>query len=135
MLNAAMVLGIIGGTIGMIVGLFGFGFAELWSWMAEQAGEVDVRTGLSFSEEVGSPQDPIVTKIISLLAPILGLSGGAMAPSNPQTATALMALSAGGMMWGFGFGVFTMFPIALCAVGALLAFIGAFTRGPRTGPR
>jgi hypothetical protein len=35
MKNAAMVLGIIGGVVGMVVGFFGYGFAEIGSWFSE----------------------------------------------------------------------------------------------------
>ena len=35
MKNAAMVLGIIGGVVGMVVGFFGYGFAEIGSWFSD----------------------------------------------------------------------------------------------------
>ncbi|MEM9145716.1 MAG: hypothetical protein AAGC57_05910 [Pseudomonadota bacterium] len=124
MRNAAMVLGIIGGIVGMAVGFFGYGFAELWSWLFGVVGEVEAQTG--FQADLGQPPaDPMVTRAVSLVSPILAIAGGAMAPSRPGPGAALMLISAGGMFYGFGFGVFTMWPIAMCAVGGMLALPAA----------
>ena len=133
---AAMVLGLIGGIVGMFVGFFGYGFAELWSWLASQAQSVEMQTGLPVAESAGDPEEPWLTRALALVSPILGITGGAMATSLKWPAAAFMAASAGGMFWGFGFGVFTMFPIAMCALGSLLAALagsGDDTRGS-TGP-
>ena len=51
-----------------------------------------------------------------------------MSPKKPLAGAVLMLLSAGGMYWGFGFGVFTMFPIAMCLVAGLLGLSGAIGR-------
>ena len=58
---------------------------------------------------------------VSLLSPLLAIAGGAMARSRAGLGGALLIVSAAGMYYGFGFGVFTMFPIAMCALGGLLA--------------
>jgi len=109
MRNAALMLGVIGGIIGMIVGFFGYGYTEFIDWF----GEVP-----DIAEQVDN-----VGKIraVSLLSPLLAIAGGAMARSRAMLGGALMILSAGGMYFGFGFGVFTMFPIAMCALGGVLA--------------
>jgi len=116
MRNAAMVLGIIGGTIGIVVGFFGYGFVIVDAFFS----------GLSESQPINEHHDRI--KAISLMAPILGIAGGAMSPGRPAIATALMAASAVGMYWGFGFTVFTMFPIAMCATAAVLTLGASFGR-------
>ncbi len=119
MRNAAMILGIIGGIVGMIVGFFYYGFAVL--------GEM-FDTVTEAAREVGAEQiieDPLTTKLIGLAAPILAIAGGAMAPSRPAVATILLAASAGGMYYGFDFNVFTMFPIGMCGLAAVLAILGA----------
>lgn len=135
MRNAAMVLGLIGGIVGMIVGFFGYGFAEMWSWLAAQMQTVEAETGLAVGEGVGEPQEPWITRGLALVSPILGIMGGAMAPGSRGPAAVLMALSSAGMFWGFGFGVFTMFPIAMCGVGAVLAaFAGSDGDGYGNGP-
>ena len=69
MRNAALILGLIGGIVGMIVGFFGYGFAvlgEIWAEFFQAAQEVGV------GEVV---EDPLTTKIIALGAPILAIAG------------------------------------------------------------
>ena len=109
MRNAALVLGVIGGIIGMIVGFFSFGYVEFIEWF----GEVD---------DVASQVDnPFLIQAVSLAAPLLAITGGAMARAQAQIGGLLMLISAAGMLYAFGFGVFTMFPIAMCCLGGLLA--------------
>lgn len=121
MRNAAFILGIIGGIVGMIVGFFAYGFAalgEMWeafSGLAREAGAARVVA------------DPMKIKLVGLFAPILAIAGGAMAPSRPAIACALLAASAAGMWWAFDFNAFTMFPIAMSAIASLFALLGALT--------
>lgn len=109
MRNSALILGIIGGIIGMIVGFFSYGYTELieafgeWDNLAEQV------------DHVGR------IRAISLLAPILAIAGGAMARSRARIAGGLMIVSAAAMYWGFGFNFATMFPIAMVGLGGVLA--------------
>ncbi|MEM9044802.1 MAG: hypothetical protein AAGC81_08890 [Pseudomonadota bacterium] len=116
MRNAALVLGIIGGIVGMFVGFFAYGWAELGNWFVTE-------TGVG-QEYVGTDEERQEAKLIGLGAPILAIAGGAMAASQPVAAAVLMAGAAFGIYYGFGFGLFTMFPIAMCALGAALALIG-----------
>lgn len=109
MRNAALVLGLIGGIVGMIVGFFGYGytvavehFAALEGW-AEQVDNVEV------------------VRVASIIAPMLAIAGGAMALSRALCGGLLMLISAAGMYYAFGFNVFTMFPIAFVGLGGLLA--------------
>ncbi|MEM7423568.1 MAG: hypothetical protein AAF334_07575 [Pseudomonadota bacterium] len=122
MRNAALFLGIIGGIVGMVVGFFGYGFAvlgELWGEFAPAARDAGV------GEIV---EDPMVTKILSVGAPVLAIAGAAMAPSRPAIAAILLILSALGMYIGFDFNVFTMFPIGMCGLAGLFALLGALVR-------
>jgi hypothetical protein len=123
MRNAAMVLGIIGGIIGIFVGFFGYGFTVVDTFFAN----------LSDQAPINEHHDRI--RIISLMSPIVGIAGGAMAPGRPQIATACLALSAVGMFWGFGYTVFTMFPIAMCGVAAILTLGASFGRRETRGAR
>jgi hypothetical protein len=109
MRNAALVLGIIGGIWAMIVGFFGYGYTTF----VEEHGALG---------ELGKQVDhPMVIKAASFLAPVLAIAGGAMARSQNQAAGVLL-LAAGAAIWfAFGFNVFTMFPIAFCALGGILA--------------
>jgi len=121
MKNAAMVLGIIGGVVGMIVGFFGYGWTEVAGWFS------DVTSGLS-DKAVGTVENADRIRFVSLFAPILSIAGGAMSPGRPVFGALLMVLSAAGMLWGFGFNVFTMFPIAMCFVAGVLGLAGALGR-------
>jgi len=106
----------------MIVGFFGYGFAvlgEIWSGFSEAAGEVGV------GEIV---EDPLVTKIVSIAAPILAIAGAAMARSRPAVAAILLIVSTLGMYYGFDFNVFTMFPIGMCGLAAIFALMGALMK-------
>ena len=109
MRNAALTLGVIGGIIGMIVGFFSYGYTEFIDWFGEVP---DV------AEQVNNVG---LIRMTALVAPLLAIAGGAMARSNARVGGALMLLSAIAMFAGFGFGVCTMFPIAMCGLGGVLA--------------
>jgi hypothetical protein len=109
MRNAALVLGIIAGVIGMIVGFFSYGYTEFVNWWDEVPDYVEQ------VDNVGRIQ------AISLLAPILAIAGGAMARSRALIGGGLLVVSAAGMYWGFGFNAFTMFPIAMAGLAGVLA--------------
>ncbi|EEE37949.1 hypothetical protein RKLH11_1788 [Rhodobacteraceae bacterium KLH11] len=108
MRNAAMILGVIAGLIGMIVGFFGYGFVEL----IEQFGEIE-----GIAEQVDNPG---LVQAASIVAPLLAIVGGAMAHARALIAGVLLLMSAAGMYYAFGFGVFTMFPIAFAGVAGFL---------------
>ncbi|MBN2906885.1 MAG: hypothetical protein JXJ18_09280 [Rhodobacteraceae bacterium] len=109
MRNAALTLGVIAGLIGLIVGFFGYGYTVF----IDNFGEVG-----TLAQQVDNPER---TRLIALLAPILAIAGGAMARSANLVAGVMMLVSCAGMYWGFGFNVFTMFPIAMCGLGGILA--------------
>ena len=109
MRNAALVLGIIAGIWGMVVGFFGFGYTEF----IDRFGEVP-----DLAEQVANPGR---VRLFGVLAPILAIAGGAMARSVAQLGGGLLLASAAGMYFAFGWGVFTMFPIAMAGLGGVLA--------------
>lgn len=109
MRNAAATLGVIGGVIGIIVGFFGYGYVAFINWF----GEVP-----DLAEQV---KNPGLVQAASILSPLLAIAGGAMAKIRALWGGVLLLLSAAGMYFAFGFNVGTMFPIALCGVGGLLA--------------
>jgi len=109
MRNAALMLGIIGGLTGMIVGFFSYGYTEFIAWF----GEVP-----NIAEQVENVR---LIRTVSLVSPLMAIAGGAMARSRAALGGVLLIASSAGMYYGFGFGVFTMFPIAMCALGGLLA--------------
>jgi len=109
MRNAALVLGLIGGIVGMIVGFFSYGYTQA----VEHFGEIE-----GLAEQVARVE---VIRTASLLSPLLAIAGGAMARARALWGGALMLLSTAGMYYAFGFNVFTMFPIAFVGLGGVLA--------------
>ena len=109
MRNAALILGIIGGLWGMLIGFFSFGYTEVAVRYAEVA------------DLFGMPQNPGLIRIVSFLAPVMAIAGGAMARSQNIAAGILLLAATAGMYLAFGFGVFTMFPLAMCGLGGVLA--------------
>lgn len=109
MRNAALVLGIIAGITGMVVGFFGYGYTVA----IEQLGEIE-----GLAEQVANVD---LVRAMSVVAPLMAIAGGAMARARALWGGILLILSAAGMYHAFGFGVFTMFPIAFALVAGLLA--------------
>ena len=109
MRNAALMLGVIGGIIGMIIGFCSFGYTEV----IDRYGEVE-----GMFEQVSNVQ---LIRISSFAAPLLAIAGGAMARARALWGGVLMLLSAAGMMYAFGFNAFTMCPIGFVGIGGLLA--------------
>jgi hypothetical protein len=109
MRNAALVLGIIGGLLALVVGFFSYGYTAF----IDQYGEIE---GLAHQvERVG------LIRSVSFLAPLLAIAGGAMAKIRALWGGLLMLLSAVAMFYAFDFNVFTMFPIGFTVLGGLLA--------------
>ncbi|WP_137702160.1 hypothetical protein [Marimonas lutisalis] len=109
MRNAALMLGIIGGLIAMVIGFFSYGYTEVTANHAE------------VGEMFGEVQNVQLVRITSFLAPILAIAGGAMAKVRALWGGVLMLIAGGLVYHAFGFGVFTMFPIGFCILGGLLA--------------
>ena len=109
MRNAALMLGIIGGLIAMVVGFFGYGYTGV------------VQNHSQVGDIFGTFENEQLVRTASFLAPLLAIAGGAMARIRALWAGILLILSAALMYYAFGFGVFTMFPIGFCLVGGILA--------------
>ncbi len=109
MRNAALTLGIIAGLIGMVIGFFSYGYTAA----VDRFGEIE-----GLAEQVANVE---LVRAMSLLAPLLAIAGGAMARARALWGGALLLLSAAGMYYAFGWGVFTMFPIAFAGVAGVLA--------------
>ena len=108
MRNAAAVLGIIAGVIGIFVGLFGYGWTSL---VAE-------------NPEVGdfwNFDSPGLVRLVSVIGPVLAIAGGAMAKMRALWGGLLLVASAGLMWLAFSFNVATMFPIVMAGLGGVLA--------------
>jgi len=109
MRNSALVLGIIGGVWAMIVGFFGYGYTEFIT----RNGEI--------GNLVRQVDNPALIRAASFAAPVLAIAGATMARSRNLVAGVLLLAATAGIWLAFGFGVFTMFPIAMCGLGGVLA--------------
>lgn len=112
MRNAGLVLGIIAGIFGMAVGFFTTGYTVFVDWLT-----TEVDTAQTLFSQVENVQ---TIRAAGLIAPILAIAGGAMAHSQRWLSGGFMLVSAVGMTYAFGFGVFTMFPITMAALGGVL---------------
>ena len=119
MRNAASILGIIGGLIGIFVGLFGYGYAEL----SERHAEV--------GEIFGLLDNPGFIRFASFIAPLLAIAGGAMAKARALWGGILMLISAMFFYAAFGFNVGTMFPSGFVALGGLLGIVAGKPDEPK----
>ena len=104
----------------MIVGFFVYGYTVFIDWF----GEIP---DLAYQAE-----NPQLLRTTAFVAPLLAIAGGAMAKARALWGGILMLLAAGGMLYALGFGVFTMFPIAMTGLAALFAALGRATREPGT---
>ena len=109
MRNAALVLGIIGGVIAMVIGFFGYGYTEV------------VRAHAEVGEVLGTFENESLVRYASFFAPILAIAGGAMAKVRALWGGVLLLIAGALIYYAFGFGVFTMFPIGFCVLGGVLA--------------
>ncbi|EAR51417.1 hypothetical protein OG2516_15674, partial [Oceanicola granulosus HTCC2516] len=109
MRNAALTLGLIAGLIGILVGLVGYGYAEL------------TRINSDIADTFGLLDNPDLIRFASFFAPLLAIAGGAMAKARALWGGVLLIVSAGLFYGAFGFNIGTMFPIGFAALGGLLA--------------
>jgi len=120
MRNAALLLGVIGGLLALVVGFFSYGYTTF----VEEFGEIE---GLAEQvDRVG------LIRAVSFAAPLLAIAGGGMARIRALWGGVLMLVSAGLMLYAFDFGVFTMFPIGMTALGGLLALAAGRPDEPKS---
>jgi hypothetical protein len=120
MRSAAMVLGIIGGCLAVLVGFFSYGYTEA----VARFGEVD---GL-----LVQVSDPALIRAAGFLAPLMAIAGGAMARALALPAGLLLLLAAGMIYYAFGFNVFTMFPIGMTGLAGVLALAAGRPDEPKS---
>ncbi len=104
----ALIFGILGGLFGLFVVFIVY---LVVPGIAGWSGQSGARLVLLISFQ-----------LISIAIPIASLVGGCIAKSNATVAGVLMLLSAGGMLWLFGFNFFPFTAISvLSALGGALA--------------
>jgi len=101
----SLVLGIIGGLIALIFGLVGYGIGSM--------------------ADVGEAGAGATLKILSLGLPIAALIGAGIVITKPIIGAALMGLAAVGLVLFLGFNFFSLLPVVLLGLGALLGFLGS----------
>lgn len=109
MRNAAMILGLIAGLMGIFIGLFGFG------WVAFSEAQPEI------AENLGLFKNPGFIKFASFAAPLLAIAGGAISRDRGLWGGGALLLSAAAFYFAFGFNVATFIPIGFTALGAILA--------------
>ena len=114
MRNTALILGILSGLWGMVIGFFSGGYIAFVDWFTSIGGQVQ------------QVDNATLVILMGLIAPILALVGGGMVHSYPKLSGPILLLSASGMYYAFDWRFFTQFPIALCAIGGVLALIAGF---------
>lgn len=120
MRNAALVLGVIGGVMAIVLGFFSFGYTEA----IDKYGEIE---GLAEQvDRVG------LIRTVSFLAPIFAIAGAAMAPSRALWGGILMVIAAVMMWYTFKFSVFTMFPIGMTGLAGVLALLAGRPDEPKS---
>lgn len=121
MRNAAAALGLIGGLLALVLGMASFGYTEAlyrwgeWPGVAEMPGNVDA------------------VRAMSVLAPLLAISGAAMAKYRALLAGLLLGAAAAGLYWAFGIGFFSIFPVSICTLASILALVAVRPGASRSG--
>jgi len=100
----AMVVGIIGGLVALLYGVFGYAVGGVFD-----VGEA----------EAGAP-----ARTLSIALPVVALVGAGVVMAKPLLGAILMAAAAAAIALNFDIGMFTLIPLVLLGVGALLGFLG-----------
>lgn len=120
MRNAAAALGLIGGLLALLMGMVSFGYTEaLTNW-----GEIEGIAEL--------PENAQTIRIMSVVAPLLAIAGGAMAKFRALWGGLALGAAALGLYAVFGVGFFSIFPISMCALAAILALAAGRPDEPKS---
>ncbi len=103
MKTGALVLGIIGGLVALIYGLVGYGLGSI-----ADVGQAGAGAGIKF---------------LSIGLPVAALIGAGMVKAKPIIGAALMAIAAIGFVLIIGFNFFSLIPVILLGLSALLGFL------------
>lgn len=108
MRNAATVLGMIGGILALIIGIFSFGYTE----------------ALKTYDELGNflpvPENMGLLRTMSVVAPLLAIAGAGMARYRALWGGLAMGIAAFAIYTTFS-SFFAIFPAAMCGLGAVMA--------------
>jgi hypothetical protein len=120
MRNAAAALGLIGGLLALLMGIVSFGYTEaLYRW-----GE--------WPDLAELPENVDAVRAMSVIAPLLAIAGAAMAKFRALWGGLALGISAAGLYWAFGIGFFSIFPVSMCALAAILALAAGRPDEPKS---
>lgn len=120
MRNAAAALGLIGGLLALMMGMVSFGYTEaLYRW-----GE--------WPDLAELPENVDAVRAMSVISPLLAIAGAGMAKYRALWGGIALAISAGGLYWAFGIGFFSIFPISMIALAAILALAAGRPDEPKS---
>lgn len=120
MRNAAAALGLIGGLLALVLGIVSFGYTEaLYRW-----GE--------WPDLVELPDNVDAIRAMSVIAPLLAIAGAGMAKYRALWGGIALGISALGLYWAFGIGFFSIFPVSMCALAAILALAAGSPDEPKS---
>ena len=120
MRNSAAALGLIGGLLALVMGIVSFGYTEaLYRW-----GE--------WPDLAELPDNVDAIRAMSVIAPLLAIAGAAMAKYRALWGGLALGIAAIGLHWAFGIGFFSIFPISMCALAAILALAAVRPDEPKS---
>lgn len=120
MRNAAAALGLIGGLLALAMGIVSFGYTEaLYRW-----GEWP-----NFAE---LPENVDLIRVVSVAAPLLAIAGAGMAKYRALWGGIALGAASVGLYWAFGIGFFSIFPMSMCALAAILALAAGRPDEPKS---
>ena len=120
MRNAAAALGLIGGLLALLMGIISYGYTEaLYRW-----GE--------WPDLAELPKNVDVVRAMSVMAPLLAIAGAGMARYRALWGGIALAISSVGLYWAFGIGFFSIFPISMIALAAVLALAAGRPDEPKS---
>ena len=120
MRNAAAALGLIGGVLALVMGMVSFGYTEaLYHW-----GE--------WPDLAELPENVDTIRAMSVIAPLLAIAGAGMARYRALWGGLALAAASIGLYWAFGIGFFSIFPISMCALAAILALAAGRPDEPKS---
>lgn len=120
MTKTGMILGIIGGVIALLVGAVGYGMSSLGGSLSSS---IEYQEGASLMA---------FYQLASLGLPVAALVGSGLVTRYPEVGAGVMGVSALGMVFVFGFGFFSMIPVVLLGVGAVLVVMEMNNTKPET---
>ena len=89
-----------------------------------KSGTTSVGYGLGSLGSAAGAEGAGLVKLLSIALPVGALIGAGMVKAKPGIGAALMAIGAIGFVLILGFNFFSLIPVVLLGLGALLGFLG-----------